>query len=128
MAIRIVLGLAAVLFLPYGLLCLLQPATLEGGGLVPTSPTGTTELRAMYGGLQAALGAWAAYGAWRPAAARPVLLALAVVCAGLGSARLLGVLLDGDVTAYTAGALAFELVAAGVATALLRGSREPEPA
>ncbi len=126
MATRIFLGLMAVVWLPYGLVCLLQPETLEAGGLTFASATGSTEVRAMYGGLQAALGTWAAYGAWRPAAARPVLLALAVLTGGLASARLLGVLLDGGVGTYTGGALVFELVIVAASSALLRGApREP---
>jgi hypothetical protein len=58
MAARIFLGLSALIWLPYGLLCFFQPAGLaESAGVTFTNATGATELRAMYGGLQAAIGA-----------------------------------------------------------------------
>ena len=57
MATRIFLLLSALLWLPYGIYCWLHPSALaEAAGVAFQSPTGSTELRAMYGGLQAALG------------------------------------------------------------------------
>ena len=54
MATRIFLLLSALLWLPYGIYCWLHPSYLaEAAGVVFQ---GSTELRAMYGGLQAALG------------------------------------------------------------------------
>ena len=51
--------------------------------MIYQSPTGSTELRAMYGGLQIALGAFAALAALRSSLARPALLAIAFLTAGL---------------------------------------------
>jgi hypothetical protein len=128
MATRIFLFLSALLWLPYGLYCFAQPGSLaEAAGVVFQSPTGSTELRAMYGGLQAALGALAGLAALRPTLVRPALLAIAFLTAGLGSARLLGVALDGGVSSYTAMGLGFEFTSAAIALLLLRRSAAPIP-
>jgi hypothetical protein len=120
-SVRVFLVLEALVWLPYGLYCFLAPGALAASaGVAATTPTGTTELRAMYGGLQAGLGALVALAALRPALVRPALLALLFLGAGLGLARLAGVLLDGGLSGYTAFALGFEAVTAGVAAALLR--------
>jgi hypothetical protein len=118
---RIFLGLSALLWLPYGVWCFAQPGFLaDAAGVTAASPTGSTELRAMYGGLQIALGALAALGALRPDWTRTALVVLAFVGAGLGSARLLGASLDGAWTSYTAMGLAVEWATLAIATALLR--------
>ena len=60
-AIRTFLGLSVLVWLGYGLYCFFVPAVVaEGAGFVARTPTATTELRAMYGGLQMALGVMAA--------------------------------------------------------------------
>lgn len=123
MATRIFLILSALLWLPYGIYCFLDPGSLAGAaGVSFQSPTGSTELRAMYGGLQAALGALAGLAAFRPALLRPALLAIAFLTAGLGTARLLGSALDGDLSSYTAMGLGFEFASAVIASLLLRRS------
>lgn len=123
---RAFLGFFALVFLPYGLYCLAQPAALEGiAGVAATTATGQTELRAMYGGLQTGVGALMLAALVRGDWARPALLVLAFVGAGLASARLVGATLDGGWSAYTGMGLAFELFMAGGALALLRS--EPAP-
>jgi hypothetical protein len=79
----------------------------------------------MYGGLQIAIGALAGLAALRANWVRPALLAIAFLTAGLGSARLLGVAIDGGVSSYTAMGLGFELTSAAVATLLLRRAAAP---
>ena len=62
---------SAIIWLPYGLYCFFQPGSLaEAAGVVATIPTATTELRAMYGGLQMAIGALALVSLARPRLAR----------------------------------------------------------
>ncbi len=120
-AIRIFLGLSALVWLPYGLLCFFDPAFLEGAaGVSYGSATGSTEIRAMYGGLQAAIGVLALWGALRPAASRYALVTIAALCAGLALARALGALLDGGFSAYTASGLGFEIASVTAAAWLLR--------
>jgi hypothetical protein len=118
---KLFLGLSALLWFPYGLYCFFAPTALgEIAGVTSTTATGTTELRAMYGGLQAALGVLAFAGMQRASLTQPALITLATVTAGLGGARLLGALTDGAWSAYTLMGLVFEIGSVLWATALLR--------
>jgi hypothetical protein len=124
MAARIFLGLSALVWLPYGLWCLFDPAQLaETAGVAFVSATGSTELRAMYGGLEAALGALALAGVLRASFERPALVALLFLTAGLASARLSGMGLDGSPSTYTFAALGVEVATAILAGGLLARSR-----
>ena len=118
---RIFLGFETVVWLPYGIYCLIDPSYLAGSaGVAFLSPTGSTELRAMYGGLQAAIGALSLAGALNPSLTRTALMTLAFLCSGLGSTRLLGVLLDGGLSGYTIFGLVFEFLSATLAIRFLR--------
>jgi len=120
MATRVFLGLSALLWLPYGLYCFFVPGSLaDAAGVASQTPTGVTELRAMYGGLEAALGALCALALLRPGLVRPALVALGFLAAGLATARLAGVALDGGLSSYTAMALGLEVPTAAVACVLL---------
>ncbi len=119
--VRIFLGLSAIVWLSYGVFCFFQPGALvEIAGVSALSTTASVELRAMYGGLQAAIGAFAALAVFQAGLRRPALLAIAFLCSGLGLARLLGVLLEGELSSYNAAGLGFELVSATVAIWLTR--------
>jgi hypothetical protein len=121
MGARIFLGLFGLVSIPYGVFCFLRPGFLEDvAGVAATSTTGTVELRAMYGGLQAAFGALALLGALRPAFVHTALLTTAFLCAGLGLARLLGAIAAGEVSSYTAQGLVFEFGVTAIAVGLLR--------
>jgi hypothetical protein len=123
--LRIFLGASALLWLPYGIYCFLDPGFLtEAAGVTTVSTTGSIELRAMYGGLQIAIGALAAAALFRPTLARPALVAIAFLTAGLFSARLLGALLAPEFSSYTLMGLSFEIVSCGLATWLLAGEAE----
>jgi hypothetical protein len=118
--LRLFLGLNALIWLPYGLWCFAEPSFLAGAaGVAAQSTTASTELRAMYGGLQAAIGAIALAALLRAEFERPALLTLGFLCAGLALGRLGGIAIDGDPSSYTAGAISFEVVAASAAFALL---------
>jgi hypothetical protein len=120
MAARGFLWLSTLIWLPYGVWCFFDPGFLAGAaGVGFSSPTGSTELRAMYGGLQAALGALALSGARRAELERPALLALGFVTGGLACARFAGLLLDGSASSYTLTGLGFEVATAGIAAWLL---------
>ena len=121
MGAQIFLGLSALLWFPYGIFCLVQPSFLAGtAGVAASTATGTVELRAMYGGLQAAIGVLCALGCasavWRGHA----LVALGFLAAGLGLARLAGVALGGGLSSYTTFALIIEFASAGLAFAFAR--------
>lgn len=118
--LRLFLAIEALLWLPYGILCFVEPTRLaEVAGVASLSPTGAIEIRAMYGGLQAGLGVLAAAAFFRPSLQRPALLALAFLCAGLFTARLGGAVLERDFTPYTMGGLLFELLSSAFAIRLL---------
>ena len=127
MATRVFLGFFGLLSVVYGLYCFLRPDFLAGfAGVAASSTTGTVELRAMYGGLQTAFGVFAILGALRPALTRTVLLATAILCAGLGSFRVMGALAASEVSSYTGQGIAFELGTVALAVFLLR--RQPQVA
>lgn len=95
-------------------------ALAEAAGVAATTPTGTTELRAMYGGLQAGIGVLALLATFRRDLIRTALIALGFLAGGLFTARVCGALLDGGLSWYTAGALVLEITLAVVSTGLLR--------
>lgn len=116
---RIFLGLSVLIWLGYGAYCFLFPETLtEAAGLVASTPTALTELRAMYGGLQMGLGMIALLALLREELVRPALFALATVSIGLFSTRLMGAVIDAGFSEYTNGALAFEFIASAAALTL----------
>jgi hypothetical protein len=120
---RVFLAVSALVWLPYGIFCFFQPGYLaEAAGVAASSATGTIELRAMYGGLQAAIGALALYAALRPAWVHHALVALAFLTAGLFLSRFAGAVAAGELSGYTAFGLAFESTSAILAMWLV--SRE----
>ena len=120
MTTRIFLFLTMLVWLPYGLYCLLRPESLaDSAGVAFHSATGATELRAMYGGLEAAIGALAGVALLRASLVRPALIAIGFLTAGLATGRLIGVTLDGGFSSYTAMALGLEISSALIAFALL---------
>ena len=124
----IFLAISAALWLPYGLFCFANPGFLaEAAGVAASSTTGTIELRAMYGGLQAGIGALALLAIWREPLRRPALVCIAFLCAGLGLARLAGAAVDAELSAYTIMGLFFEWVSVGYAITALR-RLAPSPA
>lgn len=118
---RLFLAANALLWIAYGLFCLAQPGFLaEAAGVTATTATGTTELRAMYGGLQTAIGLLALLAILRHDLVRTALIALGFLAGGLFTARVCGVLLDGGMSSYTAGALVLEITLAVLSIVLLR--------
>lgn len=118
---RIFLGLFGLVAMSFGIICFVDPGFLDAfAGVAATSTTGTVELRAMYGGMQMAFGVLALLGAFLPAFTRTALLATAILCAGLGSFRLLGAIAASEVSSYTRGGLVFELGSTAIAALLLR--------
>jgi hypothetical protein len=128
MAARIFLAIFGLFSLPYGIFCFLKPGFLaDFAGVSALSTTGTIELQAMYGGLQAGFGALALFGALRPAYAPTILLATAFQCAGLGTFRLMGALGASEFSAYTGQGIAFELGSTLIAFFLWRAAVDAAP-
>ena len=83
MATRIFLRLSALLWVLYGLYCFVEPSQLaEAAGVAASTTTGTIELRAMYGGLQVAIGLLAGAAVFTPRLQPAALLMLAVSLCG----------------------------------------------
>ena len=125
MAIRWFLALSTPIWLGYGIYCFLEPGSLAGAaGIGALTATGTTELRAMYGGLQAALGVLCLCGVLWVSMRRPALVALSFMTGGLALARFAAAFVDGSFGEYSNFALVFEVTSSAIAIGLLRsGSR-----
>jgi len=118
--VQIFLLVEALLWVPYGIYCLFVPEVLaESAGVTATSATGVTEVRAMYGGLQFAIGAGCVWGAFSEDLQRSAVWLLFLLTSGIGTARVIGVGLDGGLGAYTSLALVFEFVTAAWAGRIL---------
>ncbi len=128
MATVIFLAISAALWLPYGLYCFADPGFLkEAAGVAAGTTTGTIELRAMYGGLQAGIGTLALTAIWLETLRRPALLCIVFLCAGLALARLLGAAVAAEFSAYTIMGLMVEIGSVAFAAVVLRGG-DPSPA
>lgn len=109
---RLFLSYLALAWLGIGGWLLLEPAALDAyAGVAATSVDGTIELRAMYGGMELAIGLSALWALWRPRWACHVLFLNGVIAGGIGAGRLLGAVLAGSASVYTLSALSFELSA-----------------
>jgi hypothetical protein len=93
----------------YGIYCLLQPHIVADLTAMTVSSTALTELRAMYGGVQTALGIYFLMMAFKPRCLEGALIGLIMLYGGLCSARALGMLLLGG-DDYNTPAFAFEFV------------------
>lgn len=109
MIAKLFLGLQVLLFIPYGLYCLVDPGMLAGSaGIEATTVTGRIELQAMYGGLQVAVGAMCLLGLFRVRFEQVALHALLFIFAGLAVVRVSLGLSRGDFSGYTVFAMSFE--------------------
>jgi hypothetical protein len=123
MLARIILGVFSVAWGGYGIFCFVSPEQLATiAGVTTQAAWGVTELRAMYGGVQMAIGASALLGAIRPAWTRWALQVQLLVFLGLVPARVLSAVMGGDSSSYTIGAISFEAVSLVVTLWLLRRS------
>jgi hypothetical protein len=109
MVARVFLGLQALLFIPYGLYCLVDPSVLSGAaGVQAVSVTGNIELQTMYGGLQTSVGVLCALAVFNTAYQRIAMVALLFIFAGLAVPRVTLALMNGDFSGYTTFAMSFE--------------------
>lgn len=101
-------SIGALTTLALGLMGLLRPSAAAAfTSIEPIGPVGVSEIRATYGGLFAAMGAWALW-AQSPA----VFGVLAVAWAGAALGRLVSVAVDGSRSGQNLGGIAFEGVIA----------------
>ncbi len=109
MIARLFLGLQVLLFIPYGLYCLVSPGMLAGAaGVAANSITGTIELQSMYGGLQVSVGVLCLLGLLRKDFGQVALTTLLFLFAGLAVVRVSLALMHGDFSGYTVFAMSYE--------------------
>lgn len=122
-----ILWLSAAMFTGYGMLSLFSPATPAGfAGLGILNGDGFAEVGAMYGGLQTGLGLYCGFAALNREYYRAGLLLLVFGIGALALARLLSLFLAPEaVSAYTWGALAYELFTTLVALLALKMGVRP---
>lgn len=129
MATKIFLGLNALLFIGYGLWCLAWPSVVaDQTGMALTTGVASAEVRAMYGGLQTAIGLLALLGLLRPGTQAAVLLALGFLFVGLASGRAIGIAAVPDAGIYNSAALIFEALFGVLALVLLSRNAAAQPA
>jgi hypothetical protein len=121
---KIILWVSAIVFIAYGLACLVSPAIPAGyAGLVIGTGDAFAEIGAMYGGLQTGFGVFCLLGALRTEFHRPALMSLVLMVGGLALARLFSAVTSVEpVGSYTYGAIAFEFTTAILAAVALRKS------
>ena len=125
MAARVFLGLMGLMWAAYGVWCFINPGFLrESVGVAAIAGTpGLVDIQATYGGFQSAVGVLLLAGALRPENTRSVLVTYGVLCAGIGSARLVAALLASEWSSYTSIGVGFELGTVAVVLALLARMR-----
>jgi hypothetical protein len=106
-----------------GSLYLIAPLELaELSGLAITRPAAEAELRGYYGGLQLGMGVLFFAGVFMPRHMRAGLTAAAILFAGNGIGRALGIVLAGAVDSFNVGGVVFEFGFSAAAIAILRSS------
>jgi len=116
-----------LMFAGYGIYCLIQPQAVADLTAMTASSTALTEIRAMYGGLQTALGIYLLMMALKPRCMESALVAMCMIYGGLCTARAIGLfLLGGD--DYNTPAFAFEftstLLSLGALIQVRKASKE----
>lgn len=107
---RIFLVIAGLMWVVYGAYLLAVPQALAPlAGVSATSVTGTIELRAMYGGLEIAVGLFCLIAAFLPGMLFSGLLMMGLASAGFGITRLLSAAYAGEFSTYTRQGLSLEL-------------------
>lgn len=122
---KFVLYLAGATFTAYGLACLLRPDIAAGAAsLSMQNADAVAEVGAMYGGFQTGFGLFCLLAAWQPGYRRAGLWALLLGIGLLAVGRSYhAVMTNGELSAYTYGAIAFESLITLLAALGLRARR-----
>jgi hypothetical protein len=97
---RIVLVVSGVFVAFAGIACLVAPESFTQQAGLSATPSGLTEIRAFYGGLQAGLGCFLIWCSRQPTLVLPGLLLVGFSVGAIGLARATGMLVDQAPTAY----------------------------
>jgi hypothetical protein len=107
---RVLLWVAGVMFLGFGFGYLFAPASLaEPAGFSLLAPSALADVRATYGGFALGLAAFLIWSARVPQRMPAGLLALALIEAGVGLCRALGVLIEGAMNRFHITAFLIEI-------------------
>jgi hypothetical protein len=108
---RLFLDLTGVLNVFFGLVYLVAPALLtEPSGLSAVSPTGLTDIRAIYGGLQIGWGAFEIWTARDASRYEAGLVCTLLMCLGLAGCRWIGIGLVGELSSTDRSAIRIESI------------------
>lgn len=92
----------SLFWLPWGLICFVRPDAWSGGVIAGmevfdlSTAVARTEVRAMYGGLQMAIGGLAFVGAFQPRHRDTTLLFFVLALTGLAACRFAGMVIEGE--------------------------------
>jgi hypothetical protein len=101
-----------IVWLPWGLICIFDTSQINSIiGVSGMDATANTDLRAMYGGFQFAVGLMAAYALYNRHHFASFVFALAFLGSCMALSRGYGLITDGSGTVYTWGVLSFEAFA-----------------
>lgn len=119
---KFVLWLSAIVFIAYGLVCLVfPPLPASYAGFEFFTGDALPEMGAMYGGLQTGFGVFCLLGARKADYYRPALMLLMLCVGCLALARCFWAITGGaEVGNYTYGAMAYEYATAILAALALR--------
>jgi len=120
---RVVLALNAAFVLFSGVSCLFGPASLAQQAGLSVVPRALTEIRAIYGGLNIGLGSFLIWCLRHRELTFAGLLAVAFGVGGVGVARVFGMLMDRDPTAFHLMNLAIEVTTVSVVAVALSRQR-----
>lgn len=121
------LALTVIAFGVPGATFVTKPDLLAVAGVAIMGPSGATELRALYGGLELGLAAFFAVAVRRRAWHRPALLLQVLTFAGLVLGRAYGLLVDGAPGRATLGLMTLEGLGLVVGLVALRALSGPPP-
>lgn len=117
-----VLWITSALFVVFGAGFVIAPE--QGAefitGVGPTAPNVLIDMRATYGGVALGMGVFLGICARRPSWVRPGLIASLLTIAATGSARVLGIAVDGSPNALMLVLLGAEIAASGLYVFALR--------
>ena len=121
----VILVLGSLAFAAFGVQWLSNPVAMaQPLGIVLTNGDATSDARAVYGGMELGLALFLAYSCWSPSRRTQGLAAGALTLFGLGTARLIGILLaPGGVSSSTFGLLATDFTGVALFTAAFFVSR-----
>lgn len=93
---QIFIGVLGLIFAAYGAACFINPALLESmAGILSTNSTASTEIRAMYGGVQIGIGMFYCFTAVLKHHLKTTVLLHTVLFSAVVLTRSLGIFLDG---------------------------------